>query len=333
LTDSMGNIASISELDGHFGIPGIAHVLEGNGGLPKVQIASPAAVGEMYLHGAHVTSWRPAGAEEVFFVGSKSRWKDGVAIRGGVPICFPWFGDKADDPAAPAHGFVRTKSWQLDAISLSAEGVVVIMSTGSDESTKQWWPADFRLIHRVTFGAELSLELELHNRGTTPLRFEEALHSYYRVGDVRMARLVGLDGARFVDKTDSYQEKNQLGDVVVTGETDRVYLNTDTSVALEDPVLRRRLQVTKENSLTTVMWNPWADKANKMSDLGYNEWTQMVCIETSNVLGFGVDVAPGQRHCMKATVSVAACDPASSSPRTCRLVPGQRSPSNSAPAV
>ena len=121
-----------------------------------------------------------------------------------------------------------------------------------------------------------------------------------------MARLVGLDGARFVDKTDSYREKNQQGDVVVTGETDRVYLNTKTSVALEDPVLRRRLQVTKENSLTTVMWNPWADKANKMSDLGYNEWTQMVCIETSNVLGFGVDVAPGQRHRMKATVSIAA---------------------------
>ncbi len=306
MTDSMGNIASISELDRRFGIPGIAHLLEGNGGLPKVQITSPAAVGEMYLHGAHVTSWRPTGAEEVFFVSSKSWWQDGVAIRGGVPICFPWFGDKADDPTAPAHGFVRTKSWQLDAIALSGDGVTVTMSTGSDESTKRFWSADFHLIHRVTFGAELGMELEINNIGTTALHFEEALHSYHRVRDVRMARLVGLDGIRYVDKADSYREKNQQGDVVVTGETDRVYLNTKTSVALEDPVLRRRLQVTKENSLTTVVWNPWADKANKMSDLGENEWTQMLCIETSNVLGFGVDVAPGQRHCMKATVSIAA---------------------------
>jgi glucose-6-phosphate 1-epimerase len=301
----MGKIVSISELDRRFGIPGVAHVLEGNGDLPKVCITSSAAVGEMYLHGAHVTSWRPAGAEEVLFFSSISRWQDGVAIRGGVPICFPWFGDKADDPTAPAHGFVRTKSWQLDDVALSGDDVTVTMSTSSDESTKQWWPADFCLTYRATFGNELSLELELHNRDTTPLRFEEALHSYHRVGDVRIARLVGLDGIRYVDKTDSYREKNQQGDVVVTAETDRVYLNSKTSIALQDPVLRRRLEVVKENSLTTVVWNPWVNKASKMSDLGDNEWTQMLCVETSNVLGFAVEVAPGQRHRMKATVSIA----------------------------
>ena len=180
------------------------------------------------------------------------------------------------------------------------------MSTSSDESTKRWWPGDFGLTYRATFGNELSLELELHNRGTTPLRFEEALHSYHRVGDVRIARLVGLDGIRYVDKTDSYREKDQQGDVVVTGETDRVYLNTETSVALQDSVLRRRVEVVKENSFTTVVWNPWADKASRMSDLGDDEWTQMLCVETSNVLGFAVEVAPGRRHRMKATVSIAA---------------------------
>src|SRR5271169_6206911 len=159
---------TISELDRRFGIPGIAHVLEGNSGLPKVSITSPAAVGEMYLHGAHVTSWQPAGADEAFFVSSKSRWQNGFAIRGGVPVCFPWFGDKTADPKAPAHGFVRTKSWRLDALALSAEGVAVTMSTGSDEGTRQWWPAEFQLLYRATFGAELSLDLELHNIGTAP---------------------------------------------------------------------------------------------------------------------------------------------------------------------
>ncbi len=301
----MEKLPTASELDRRFGISGIVRVLEGNGGLPKVQIASPAAVGEMYLHGAHVTSWRPAGAEEVLFVSSKTRWQDGVAIRGGVPICFPWFGDKADDPAAPAHGFVRTKSWQLDNVELSGDDVTVTMSTGSDESTKRYWPGDFRLTYRATFGNELSLELELHNQGATPLHFEEALHSYDRVGDVRMARLAGLDGTRFVDKTDSYREKSQQGDLVVTDETDRVYLNTKTPVALHDPVLRRRVEVVKEDSFTTVVWNPWGDKAGKMSDLGDNEWAQMLCIETSNVLGFAVEVAPGQRHCIKSTVRIA----------------------------
>src|SRR5450755_3362771 len=157
----MENSASIAELERRFGIPRIAQVVAGNGSLPKVRVTSPAAMGEMYLHGAHVTSWVPTGAEDVLFVSSKSRWQDGVAIRGGVPICFPWFGDKADNPKAPAHGFVRTKSWQLEAISLSGDAVTVSMFTASDEGTMQWWPYDFRLTYHATFGRELSLELEV----------------------------------------------------------------------------------------------------------------------------------------------------------------------------
>ena len=301
----MENAVSVTELDRRSGIPGIAQILEGNGGLTKVRITSPASVGEMYLHGAHVTSWQPAGTEEVFFVSSKSRWQDGIAIRGGVPICFPWFGDNRDDSKAPAHGFVRTKSWQLDAIALTGHAVTVSMSTGSDEGTKQWWPAEFRLLYRATFGIELSLELELHNASTAPLRFEEALHSYYRVGDVRTARLEGLDGVHYLDKTDAYRENVQQGDVVIAGETDRIYLNTPGAVEMRDLVLRRRIRVDKENSLTTVVWNPWADKARGMADLGDNGWTQFLCIETSDVLGSAVEVAPGQQHRMKAVIRVA----------------------------
>ncbi|HEY4960914.1 MAG TPA: D-hexose-6-phosphate mutarotase [Terriglobales bacterium] len=302
----MENTASITELERRFGIPRIAQVVAGYGGLPKVRITSPAAGGEMYLHGAHVTSWRPAPAEEVLFLSSKSRWQDGIAIRGGVPICFPWFGDKAGDPKAPAHGFVRTKSWQLDSIAHSGDAVTVSMSTGSEEGTMQWWPYDFRLNYHVTFGAELSLELEVHNIGTAPFHFEEALHAYHRVGDVRVARVKGLDGVHYLDKADKYREKVQQGEVVIASETDRVYLSTPGSLELHDPALRRRVSVAKENSLTTVVWNPWADKAKEMVDLGDNEWTRMLCIETSNVLGYAVEVAPGQKHRMKAVLRVAA---------------------------
>src|SRR5271165_1585484 len=134
----MENSTSVPDLNRRFGIPGIAEVVAGNGGLPKVVATSSPAVGEIYLHGAHVTSWRPAGAEEVFFVSPQSRWEDGKAIRGGVPICFPWFGDKADDPKAPSHGFVRTKSWQLDSIALSRDEITVSMSTRSDQGTMHW---------------------------------------------------------------------------------------------------------------------------------------------------------------------------------------------------
>ena len=302
----MDNSALINDLDRRHGIPGVAEVVAGKGGLPKVRIALAVAEGEIYLHGAHVTSWRPHDAAEALFVSSRSKWEDGKAIRGGVPICFPWFGDKVDDPKAPAHGFVRTKSWQLDAIASSVDAVTVGLSTSSDETTRKWWPADFRLIYRAAFGSELMLELELHNTGVASVGFEEALHSYLNVGDVHTARVKGLDAVHYLDKTDGYRQKLQQGDVEIKSETDRVYLDTQSPLELVDPVLRRSIHLAKEDSRTTVIWNPSVDKARAMSDMGDEEWMQMLCIETSNVLGYAVTLTPGQQHRMKALIRLAS---------------------------
>jgi glucose-6-phosphate 1-epimerase len=297
--------SALAESDRRFEIPGIASLVEGNGGLQKVRISSPQAAGEIYLHGAHITSWRPTGREEVFFLSSQSRWEHGHAIRGGIPICFPWFGGKADDPKAPAHGFVRTKAWHLESIAQVGDGVTVSMFTESDEGTKRWWPAEFRVDYRVTFASELRLELVVTNIGKTSLRFEEALHAYHRVGNVLKTRVGGLDTVCYIDKTDSNLKKIQHGEIAIVSETDRVYLNTSNVVKLEDPFLRRRTQVAKENSRTTVVWNPWVQKARSMPDFADDEWMQMICLETSNISDFAVDLAPGQTHKMKAHVRVA----------------------------
>jgi glucose-6-phosphate 1-epimerase len=294
----------ISESDRRFEIPGIARIVDGNGGLPKVSVSSPEAAGEMYLHGAHVTSWKPAGREEVLFLSSRAQWEDGRAIRGGVPVCFPWFGDKADDPKAPAHGFVRLKTWQLESIARAGSAVTVSMFTESDENTQKWWPAEFRLVHRATFARELSLELEMTNTGRTPLRFEEALHAYHRVGSIEAARVRGLDAVHYLDKTDSDREKVQQGAIVVDSETDRVYLDTTDAIELEDPALHRRTLVSKQNSRTTTVWNPWVRKAHDLSDLGDGEWREFICIETCNAGDFAVALGPGQQYTMKAVVRV-----------------------------
>jgi glucose-6-phosphate 1-epimerase len=288
-----------------FEIPETAQVVAGNGGMPKVRITSPEVAGEMYLHGAHVTSWKPAGSEEVLFLSSQSPWEHGRAIRGGIPICFPWFGGKADDPTAPAHGFVRTKSWQLESIAQVGSGVAVTMFTESDESTKRWWPVDFRLVHRVSFLSQLHLQLVLTNTGRTALRFEEALHTYHRVANIRESRLLGLDGIRYLDKTDRNREKTQQGAIVIESETDRVYLDTQVPVELEDRIMRRRTRVTKQNSRTTVVWNPWVEKAHSLSDFADDEWRQMICVECSNVGDFALVLAPGEQHTMEAIVKVA----------------------------
>jgi glucose-6-phosphate 1-epimerase len=301
----MDTITKVAELDRRFGIPGIARVGEGNGALPRVQITGSLGKGEMYLHGAQVTSWKPADNDELLFISTKSRWQVGQAIRGGIPICFPWFRAKVNDPHAPAHGFVRTKMWQLESIVENDSGVAVTMFTESDDQTRRWWPAEFRLVYRVMFGSELSLEMVCRNTGTTPLRYEEALHTYNRVADVQEARLQGLDTVRFLDNTHSNKEKTQLGDVAIATETDNAYLNTEKTVDLLDPKMRRRIRLWKANSLTTVVWNPWRDKASEMRDLGDGEWTQFLCVEASNILDAAVNLAPGEEHKMTAVLSVA----------------------------
>jgi len=232
----------VDELNQRFAITGVAQITAGNGGLPRICVSTPAATAEIYLHGAQLTSWQPRGADEVIFLSEQSLWKDGHAIRGGIPICFPWFRNKADDPKAPSHGFVRTKAWQLDSVESKGDSATVSLSTTSDEATRAWWPHDFHLLHRLTIGAELTQELVVSNTGTAPLRFEEALHTYYRVAAAESLRITGLDGADYLDNTDANREKRQEGDIVFTGQTDRAYLDTTHAVEISDPGMRRRLR-------------------------------------------------------------------------------------------
>jgi len=298
-------MANIDELNRRYAIPGAAQITAGNNGLLRVGITTPASTGEIYLHGAHLTSWRPAGGEEVIFLSQRSQFEPGKAIRGGIPVCFPWFRNKVDDPKAPSHGFVRTKDWKLDEIEMRGDGVMVSLSTSSDEGTKAWWPHDFHLLHRLTLGTALTQELVVSNTGATPLRFEEALHTYYRVGGAEAIRISGLDGVAYLDNTDANREKRQVGDIVFTAQTDSAYMDTTHAVEIADPILRRRLRLTKQNSRTTVVWNPWSTGAQSLADLG-DEWRAMACVEASNMRAFGADLAPGQQHTMKTVIQVEA---------------------------
>ena len=227
---------SIDELNQRFGVSGVASITAGNNGLPRVCVNIPPATAEIYLHGAQLTSWHPAGAGEVIFLSQHAQWEPGRAIRGGIPVCFPWFRNKADDPKAPAHGFVRTKAWQLDSVESKGDAALVSLSTASDAATRAWWPHDFHLTHRLTIGAELTQELIVSNTGNTPLRFEEALHTYYRVGGAEAVRVKGLDGVAYLDNTDGNTKKRQKGDIVFTGQTDSAYLDTTRAVEISDPL-------------------------------------------------------------------------------------------------
>jgi len=300
--------SQIDNLNRAFGIPGAVAAMAGNGGLPMLRVTAPSASADVYLHGMQITSWRPAGAGEVLFLSEHSAWQDGRAIRGGIPICFPWFRGKALDPAAPAHGFVRTKEWQLQSVTTHGDSVVLTGATEDDESTRRWWPWAFRLEYKLSIGAFLSLELKATNTGQAPFRFEEALHSYFRVSDAASVSVRGLDQVSFLDNMDGNRRRIQSGDLVFRAQTDNAYVDVAGSAELIDPAWRRAIVTEKVSSRTTVVWNPWQEGAATLKDLGNDEWRQFACVEASNILGSAISLAPGEQHAIQATLRVLALD-------------------------
>lgn len=286
-------------------LAGDAELVPGNGGLPKLRIKSKSATAEIYLHGAQITSWQPAGFGEVLFLSDKSHWQEGKAIRGGIPVCFPWFRAKADDPHAPSHGFVRTKEWQVESISTAPDDAVrALFSTVNDDASGKWWPFEFRLEYAITVGKCLKLELTMTNTGSRDLKFEEALHTYFKVGDVQQARVLGLESVAYLDNRDGNCEKHQRGELDLTKQTDNAYRDATGPVEIIDPLLGRRLRTQKTNSNSTIVWNPWSDGAAGMVDFGANEWRTMLCVEGGNILNSAIDLRSGETHTMTVALEV-----------------------------
>lgn len=282
---------------------------EGRGGLPRLIVITEACTAELYLQGAHLCHWKPEGqAHPVLWMSQASRFEAGAAIRGGVPVCFPWFGPKAGDPSAPVHGVARIRPWVLNDAAAGPDGSVDLrLSLRSDESTRGLATHDFTLEFALRLGPTLSMALTITNSGDSPLTCEEALHTYLTVGDVRQVSVEGLAGATYIDKTDGARRKTQTDEVVTIGaETDRLYVDTTSTVTLVDPGLGRRISVVKDGSRSSVVWNPWVAKSRAMPDFGDDEWRGMLCIETANAADNAVTIPPHASHTMTAVISVTA---------------------------
>jgi glucose-6-phosphate 1-epimerase len=282
---------TIHQLNRQFAIDGVAEFGRGDGGLTQLSITSDAANATLYPHGGHVTHFQTRSGEPLLWVSAASRFAAGQAIRGGVPIVFPWFGARQGDPDAPAHGLVRTAPWAVTAVAQLDDGRVRV-ALHIDV-------AQFRVVYQVTVGHQLGLEMTVTNTSRQEASFEQALHTYLAVGDVRQIRVGGLQGATFIDKVDAFQRKTQPREpVTFAGEVDSVYLDTEATVRVEDPLWGRTVVVEKTGSQSTVVWNPWIAKSKKMSDFGDDEWPGMVCIETANVADNTIRLAPGAEATM-----------------------------------
>jgi glucose-6-phosphate 1-epimerase len=263
--------------------------------LPFLKLQAPSAEAHVYLHGAHVTHYQPRGAAPALFLSRESRFAPGQPIRGGVPIIFPWFGSHPTRPDLPAHGWARTRQWTPRDVARAGDSAAATLSLNAER---------VELLYTVSVGESLDLSLEVRNVSAAAASFEQALHTYLAVGDVRRVTVDGLSGRDYVDKVDGMKRKTQRGPITITGETDRVYLDTPDAVTVHDAAGDRRITVSKEGSASTVVWNPWVEKARKMADFGDDEWPLMLCVETANVAVNAITLAPGATHTMRALVRV-----------------------------
>jgi glucose-6-phosphate 1-epimerase len=279
-----------------FDIPNALRFEKAPGGLARAVISTPAAEAEIYLHGAHIAQWTPRGERSVFFLSSRSQFTAGKPIRGGVPIAFPWFGPPKDG-SGPLHGYARISQWTVEGSRLHDGGEVEIAFALS--------AAPFDLRFRVTVGRELTMELETRNAGADPVTFEEALHSYFAIGDIRQASVSGLEGTTYIDKTDGSRRKQSGSDALrIAKETDQVHMGTEASCVIHDPAWNRRITIAKRGSHTTVVWNPWIEKSAAIGDMAPDDWQNMICVETANAVNDAVHLQPEAVHALSARISV-----------------------------
>lgn len=244
--------------------------------LDVIVVEHPQVKASVALQGAHLLSWKPAGEEEVLWLSGNTPFKNGVALRGGVPICWPWFGPAAQQ-GLPAHGFARNLTWSLKAHNEDDNGVVLTFELQSSEASQKFWPHDFTLYARFKLGKTCEIELEAHGEFETT----SALHTYFNVGDIQAVKVSGL-GDRFIDKVNDAKE-DVLADGVQTfpDRTDRVYLNPEACSLIHDGALERKIEVIHHHHINVVGWNPGPALSASMTDMPDDGYKTFVCVESA----------------------------------------------------
>ena len=281
--------------------PGRVAFLDGQNELPMLEITTPWSTAEIYLNGAHVTHFKKVNEPPLLFMSQCSRFGEGQPIRGGIPVIFPWFGQRE---GLPQHGFARLKTWEAKEVRQAPDGSVSVR-LALPECPEACTLPSFALDYTVTVGETLTLELRTTNRSKDDvLSFENCLHTYFEVGDCTAISIQGLKGVTYLDKVANFTSLAEANDAIrIASEVDRVYQDTAASVEILDPRYGRRITVAKQGSASTVVWNPWIAKSQKMADFGNEEYERMVCVESGNVGKNEIKLEPGQTSVLTVRLS------------------------------
>lgn len=271
--------------------------ISGEGGMALLKIHNKQCSALISMQGAHLLSWIPNGETEVIWLSEQAKFSAGKSIRGGIPICWPWFGAHETNTDFPAHGFARTTDWQVIKTEALADGSTrITFTTEPQAETKDMWPATTSVQYQLSIGKKLELELITHNNGSSSITIGQALHTYFNVADVSQVLVHGLDDTDYLDKLENFKTKIQHGPVTIKQEVDRIYLNTASDCVIQDKVLNRNIVIIKCGSHSTVVWNPWQKTAEKMADLGNQGYKNMLCVESCNAAQDVVTIEPGKAH-------------------------------------
>ncbi len=289
---------NIERLNRDFAIAGQLEFVKGEGGFPMVEIHSPRSRALISLYGGQILSFQPAGeAEDLLFLSGQAHYQSGKAIKGGIPVCWPWFGPDPEGTGRPAHGFVRNRHWDAVTTRLLPDGSILVrVALVDSHKTRDLWSHPFQLAIEITVGTTLNVELVTRNTGDETIEITQALHTYFRVGDVRRAQVLGLEGSTYLDKVDGGIEKSQVGPVTIDRVVDRIYAGAPGKLEIVDESLQRRIRIDSRGSDSVVVWNPWSEIAASMGDLADDDYQRMLCVETANAGPDKVTVTPGDTY-------------------------------------
>jgi glucose-6-phosphate 1-epimerase len=275
-------------------LPHTVRLAETEPDYPIFEILHPKCTARVALHGAHVMSWKPADEKEVLYLSPNAVFNEGKAIRGGIPICWPWFSNHPDDPDQPSHGLVRARFWELLAVTEDSSGVTLRFRFRDGV-----WNVEVT----VHAGEALEVSLRSKNVSSAPIEISGALHTYLAVADIRQVRVTNLNECGYLDTVGEPEVRVQNGDVTFDGEVDRIYDSANSTI-LMDEVFERTVLIEKSGSTSTVVWNPWKKKAAALGDLPDQGYRRFCCIEAAIVNDRAETVMPGCSHVLMTRISV-----------------------------
>ncbi|MEM9356294.1 MAG: D-hexose-6-phosphate mutarotase [Pseudomonadota bacterium] len=271
----------------------------------SVAIQNARCLGRVSIRGGQVLGWQPNGHSSILWLSPGAIFSPGKSIRGGVPICWPWFGDHPTDPLKPSHGFARLRDWRLEGVQNTSDATIVSLRLPAHQHDQDLWPYGSRPTLNIALADTLSLRLTLTNSDAAPLTISQALHTYFTISDIGAVRISGLDGKTYYDKVTNTHDHLQSGDVSFDGELDRIYRHAEGEIELNDPGLKRSILINQTGGKSIVVWNPWIEKAGRLEDMGPPaSYRSMVCIETGSIAEDSITLEPGATHTLETTIAV-----------------------------